>query len=167
MLALALVDGWRGVDEILGTQYEYLRTARRTTDLHQTLQEYVGRITQDRPGYWPTHIAGHPPGALTFFVVLVRLGLGGDLAAGLVVTVLAASTAVAVLVTVRTLGAEPSARRAAPFLVLGPAAVWQCVSADAMFAAVAAWGPAGASTRIDRRQASAGRCWPGCCSGPA
>jgi methylthioxylose transferase len=45
-----------------------------------------------------------------------------------------------VLVTLRTLGAERHARLAAPFLVIGPAAVWQCVSADAMFAAFAAWG---------------------------
>src|SRR5512143_617093 len=67
LLALAFVDGSHGVSHILGTQYEYLRTARSTTDLHATLQEYVGRIRQTGPGYWPTHIAGHPPGALTFF----------------------------------------------------------------------------------------------------
>jgi hypothetical protein len=101
----------------------------------------VGRIRYDAaPDNWPVHIAGHPPGALTFFVLLVRLGLGAGLAAGLVVTVLAATTAVAVLVAVRALGAEDAARRAAPFVVLAPAAVWQAVSADAMFAAVAAWG---------------------------
>ena len=68
--------------------------------------------------------------------MLVRLGLGSGFAAGLVVTVLAATTAVAVLVTMRALGAEQLARRAAPFLAFGPAAVWQAVSADAMFAAV-------------------------------
>jgi hypothetical protein len=94
----------------------------------------------DSPGQWPVHIAGHPPGALTTFVALVRLGLGSGLEAGLVVTLLAASTAVAVLVTLRELGAEELARKAAPFLVVGPAAVWQCVSADGMFAAFAAWG---------------------------
>ena len=44
MLALAFVDGSHGVSRILGEQYEYLRTARTTTDLHATLQEYVGRI---------------------------------------------------------------------------------------------------------------------------
>lgn len=151
MLALAYVDGSRGVSEILGTQYEYLRTARRVTDVHATLQGFIPRITQDRPGYWPTHIAGHPPGALLFFVVLVRLGLGGDFAAGLVVTVFAATTAVAVLVALRVLGAERQARRAAPFLVLGPAAIWQCVSADAMFAAVAAWATACLAYAASRR----------------
>ncbi len=137
MLALAFVDGSHGVGQILGDPYEYLRTARRTTDLHATLQEYVSRIRYEaEPRNWPVHVAGHPPGALTFFVVLDRLQLGSGFAAGLVVTVLAATTAVAVLVTARVLGAERLARRAAPFLVLGPAAVWQSVSADAMFAAV-------------------------------
>ena len=46
----------------------------------------------------------------------------------------------AVLVTLRLLGAEVVARRAAPFLVFAPAAIWQAVSGDAAFAAVAAWG---------------------------
>ena len=96
-------------------------------------------------------MAGHPPGALGFFVVLVRLGLGSGWAAGLVVTLVAASTAVAVLVTLKTLGAESAARKAAPFLVFGPAAVWQCVSADGMFAAVAAWGIAALAVAGTRR----------------
>lgn len=151
LLALAFVDGSHGVSQILGTPYEYLRTARRTTDLHATLQEYVSRIRQTHPGYWPVHVAGHPPGALTFFVLLVRVGLGSGFAAGLVVTVLAATTAVAVMVTVRVLGAERLARRAAPFLVFGPAAIWQSVSADAMFAATAAWGMACLATAATRR----------------
>jgi methylthioxylose transferase len=152
MLALAFVDGTRGVSEVLGTPYEYLRTARRTTDLHATLQGFVSRIPQSAaPHNWPVHVAGHPPGALLFFVVLVRMGLGGGLTSGLVVTVLAATTAVAVLVTLRTLGAERQARRAAPFLVLGPAAVWQCVSADGMFAAFAGWGTACLAIAATRR----------------
>jgi len=141
LLALALVDGVGGVGHVLNHSYEYLDTARATTDLPATLDEYISRIPVDAPGgQWPVHVAGHPPGALTFFVLLVRLGLGSGLAAGLVVTLVAASTAVAVLVTLRVLGAEAHARRAAPFLVIGPAAIWQCVSADGMFAAYAAWG---------------------------
>ena len=153
MLALAYVDGRHGVSDILENQYEYLMTARRTTDLHATFEEYVSRIRQTAPHYWPTHVAGHPPGALTFFVLLVRVGLGSGFDAGLVVTILAATTAVAVLVTLRTLGAEQMARRAAPFVAFGPAAIWQCVSADAVFATVAAWGMAClalAATRRDR-----------------
>jgi hypothetical protein len=149
MLSLALVDGWDGIGQILQTPYEYLRTARSTSDLHHTLSEYVSRIPLSAPDNWPVHIAGHPPGALTFFLLLVRLGLGGGLAAGLVVTLIAATTAPATLVAVRALGAENLARRAAPFLVLGPAAIWQCVSADGMFAAVAAWGLAALAVATD------------------
>ncbi|WP_395659395.1 hypothetical protein [Nocardioides sp.] len=140
LLALALVDGTDGISRTLGSRYEYLPSARAVTDVHALLQGYVDRIPLDATDAWPTHPAGHPPGALLFFVALVRAHLGGDLAAGLVVTVLAATTAVAVLVTVRALGAEPAARRAAPFLVLTPAAVFMAVSADALFGALAAWG---------------------------
>jgi hypothetical protein len=146
LVALATVDGTAGMGRILGTRYEYLRTAGSITDLPHALATFVARIPFDgRPddlpdANWPVHVAGHPPGALTFFVVLARVGLGRELAAGVVVTLIAASTAVAVMVALRRLGAEPAARCAAPFLVFGPAAVWQAVSADAMFAAVAAWG---------------------------
>ena len=153
MLSLALVDGAHGISYVLESPYEYLRTARRVTDVHQLLQEYVSRIPYDsapKPN-WPVHVAGHPPGALLFFIGLDRIGLGGGLAAGMVVTVLAATTAVAVLVCVRVLGDEPMARRAAPFLVFAPAAVWQAVSADAMFAAVAAWALAALALAATRR----------------
>ena len=159
MLALALVDGWDGIGVILDTSYEYLRTARSTTDFGATLEEYVSRISYDAPDNWPVHIAGHPPGALLFFVMLVRLGLGDGLSAGLVVTVIAATTAPAVLSTLKTLGAEKAARAAAPFLTLGPAAIWQAVSADAMFAAVGAWGLAALAVSATRSTRAATVTW--------
>ncbi|WP_375385473.1 hypothetical protein [uncultured Microbacterium sp.] len=140
MLSLAAVDGVAGVAGPLDTQYEYLRTARAVTDFGAVLHEYVTRIPEGAVDSWPVHIAGHPPGALLFFVVLVRLGLGSGLAAGLVVAVIAATTPAAVLITMRRLGAEAGARRAVPFFTLGPAAIWMAVSADAMFEAFAAWG---------------------------
>lgn len=139
-LSLACVDGRDGIAALLDQRNEYLRTARATTDVHATLQGYVDRIPLSAQPHWPVHVAGHPPGALLFFVLLVKIGLGSGFAAGLAVAVIAATTPVAVLVTLRLLGAEDAARRAAPFLALGPAAVWQAVSADAMFTAVAAWG---------------------------
>ena len=140
MLALAFVDGPDGITRAIGSRYEYLPTARDVTDVSTLLHEYVDRIPYSAPDNWPTHVAGHPPGALLFFVGLVKVGLGGDFAAGMVVTVLAATTAVAVLVALRALGAEAAARRAAPFLVLTPAAVFMAVSADAVFTTVGAWG---------------------------
>jgi hypothetical protein len=153
MLSLALVDGLDGVGRILDTRPESLQTARATTDVSATLHEYVSRIPFSHPHNWPVHVAGHPPGALLFFVLLVRLGLGSGLGAGLVVTALAATTPLAVLVTLRALSQEREARLALPFLVLGPAAIWQSVSADAMFAAVAAWGTATLALGAVRRSA--------------
>jgi methylthioxylose transferase len=140
LMSLALVDGGRGLSRSLGNRYEYLPTARDVGNLHTLLETYVDRIPDSASDSWPTQVAGHPPGTLLFFVGMVRIGLGGDLAAGVVVTVLAATTSVAVLVALRALDAEHWARRGAPFLVLTPAAVFMAVSADALIGAVVAWG---------------------------
>lgn len=138
--SLALVDGTPGVARVLGSPGEYLRTARQVDDIGLLLRTYIDHIPLDSVDNWPTHVAGHPPLTLLFFVGLVRVGLGGSLAAGVVVTLLACTTAPAVLVTLRALGIEDVARRAAPFLVFTPAVVFMAVSADGLFGAVAAWG---------------------------
>ncbi|MBB2974504.1 hypothetical protein FHX49_000045 [Microbacterium endophyticum] len=154
MLSLALVDGPSGISRVLGNPYEYLETARGVTDVGALLQEYISRIPLDAQDNWVTHVAGHPPAMLLFFVGLVRIGLGSDFVAGLVVIVIAASLAPAVLVTLRALDIEVIARRAAPFLVFTPAAVFLAVSADAVIAVVGAWGVAAlalASTARSRR----------------
>ncbi|MGW5733629.1 MULTISPECIES: hypothetical protein [Streptomyces] len=138
--SLALVDGFhRGVAERLTTKYEYLRSVDRFDDIPATLRDFTRHILIDSPDHWPAHTAGHPPGATLTFVLLDRVGLGGGAwAAAFCVTV--GSTAVlAVLITLRALADEATARRAAPFLVLAPAAIWVGVSADGYFAAVTAW----------------------------
>jgi hypothetical protein len=140
LLALALVDGEVGLTRVMTSPSEYMVTARSITDVPAMLREYVDRIPYTSPDNWPIHLAGHPPGAVLFHVVLVRLGLGGDLVAALVVVAIAATIPLATLVTLRRLGAEGLARLAAPFLVLSPAAVFLAVSADAVFAACAASG---------------------------
>lgn len=140
LTALAGVDGLDGIGVVLDDRFEYLDSARQVTDISSTLHGYIERIPLDHPQNWPVHVSSHPPGALLFFVLLVRLGLDTGLEAGLAVLLVAATTPVAVLLTLRRLGAEALARRAAPFLVVGPAAIWMAVSADAVFAAVAAWG---------------------------
>jgi methylthioxylose transferase len=140
LLSLAFVDGRSGISRVLGNPYEYLETARSVGSVTHLVDTYLSRVPYSAADNWPTHVAGHPPATLLFFVGLDRVGLGGDFAAGMVVTVLAATTAVAVLVTLRALGAERWARLAAPFLVLTPAAVFMAVSADALIAAVVAWG---------------------------
>lgn len=80
----------------------------------------------------------HAAAVLTF-VGLDRIGLGGGGWAGIWCLTVGTSAVAAVLIAVRALAGEPLARRAAPFLVLAPSAVWVGTSADGYFAAVAAW----------------------------
>ncbi len=142
-MSLALVDGWqRGVADRLTTDTEYLHDVPRVNDVSAMLRIFAERIPGLQPESWTTHVAGHPPGALLVFVGLDRLGLPGGVPAALL-CVLAGSTAgVAVAVTLRSLGAEATARAALPFAVLFPGAVWVGVSADGLFAGVLAWGVA-------------------------
>ncbi|MFJ4834950.1 hypothetical protein ACIP79_34340 [Streptomyces sp. NPDC088747] len=138
--SLALVDGWhRGVARRLTTRYEYLQVIDRFQDIPYTLRDFTRHILIGSPDHWPAHVAGHPPAATLTFVLLDRVGLGGGAWAGVWCVTVGATAAVAVLVTVRALSSEALARRAAPFLVLAPAAVWMGTSADGYFAAVAAW----------------------------
>jgi hypothetical protein len=161
MFALALVDGASGLSRTLGNPYEYLVTAREHAgDVPAFLDQFTSRIPYSAEDNWVTHVAGHPPGATLFFILLVRLGLGGDLTAAVVVTVLAATAAVAVMVALRALGAEEAARRTAPFLAFGPAAMFMSVSADAVFATFAAWGLAALALGATTARAG-GRGWLG------
>ncbi len=48
----------------------------------------------------------------------------------------------AVLVTLRQVAGEAQARRALPFVVLAPGAIWVATTADALFAGVSAWAAA-------------------------
>ncbi|MFJ8825223.1 glycosyltransferase family 39 protein [Streptomyces sp. NPDC102467] len=140
ILCLALIDGWqRGIAVRLTTKYEYLQVIDRFHDIPATLRDYTRHILIDSPDHWPAHTAGHPPAAPLTFVLLDRIGLGGGGWAGLWCIAIGATASVAVLVTVRALASQEVARQAAPFLVLAPAAVWMGASADAYFAAVAAW----------------------------
>ena len=159
MLALAFVDGPTGISRVLGNPYEYLRTAREVDDIGVLLTTYVSRIPYAADDNWVTHVAGHPPGMLLFFVALVRLGLGSDFTAGIVVSLVAATLPAAVLTTLRALGAEAVARRAAPFLVFTPAAVFLAVSADAVIATVGAWGIASLAVAASRPRTAAMIAW--------
>ncbi|MGA6223416.1 hypothetical protein ACPESV_24160 [Streptomyces umbrinus] len=138
--SLALIDGWqRGIAARLTTKYEYLQVIDRFQDIPATLRDFTGHILLHSPDHWPPHVAGHPPAATVTFVLLDRVGLGGGGWAGAFCITVGASACVAVLVAVRALADEALARRAAPFLVMAPAAVWMGTSADGYFAAVAAW----------------------------
>ncbi|MET8680992.1 hypothetical protein ABZW18_26275 [Streptomyces sp. NPDC004647] len=138
--SLALVDGWhRGIARRLTTRYEYLQVIDRFDDIPATLRDFTGHILLGSPDHWPAHIAGHPPAATLTFVGLDRIGLGGGAWAGTWCITIGCTASAAVLVTIRALADQTLARRAAPFLVLAPAAIWVGASADGYFTAVTAW----------------------------
>jgi methylthioxylose transferase len=139
-MALALIDGWkRGFVGRMGGRSSFLATIPRVTSVPGLLRGFASHIV-DGPGAWHISVAGDPPGALLTFVGLNRLGLRGPTWAGGFCVLVGTSAAAAVLITIRALSGEDMARRVAPFVALGPVAVWIAVSADAYFGAVAAWG---------------------------
>ncbi|MEU9120933.1 hypothetical protein AB0C96_13915 [Streptomyces sp. NPDC048506] len=138
--SLALIDGWQtGVARRLTTEYEYLTVIHRFDELGPALRGFTHHILNNGPDHWPAHVAGHPPAAVLTFVGLDRIGLGGGAWAGAWCITVGTSAVAAVLIALRALVDEHTARRAAPFLVLVPAAVWVGTSADGYFAGVAAW----------------------------
>lgn len=139
--SLAMIDGWqRGFAGRLTARHEYLRQVPDVTDIGEAVRGFAGRILDYQPDSWITHVSGHPPGALLTFVWLDRIGLGGGAWAGTLCLLVGSSAAAAIVVAVRTLADEDTARLAAPFVAVAPTAIWIAVSADGYFAGVAAWG---------------------------
>ena len=154
-MSLALVDGWRrGFSERFTDPNEYLKEVPGVTDIPAVLRGFADRILDFQPDSWTTHVSGHPPGALLFFVLLDRIGLGGTTWAAWACVLIGCTVAPAVAVTLDALGAREHARAALPFLVLMPAALWIAVSADAVFAAVAAWAVAALAVAAKRGSAT-------------
>jgi methylthioxylose transferase len=148
-VALAAADGWSAVTAPLTTRHEYEPYAAGIDDLAHV----VGRFT-DGLGAFPVHVQGHPPGPLALAWLLDRAGLGG---AGWLAAVAIAGwgvTVAAALVAVRALAGDHAARRAAPALVVLPAAVWAGTSLDALFAGIAAAGLALATVAAVRASRS-------------
>ncbi|MGY1748390.1 hypothetical protein [Modestobacter sp. SYSU DS0511] len=149
-VALALSSGAHRLTEPLDSVYEYPHDVPRVGSIGDLLSGFAASVPADATDPWTTHVAGHPPGALLAFVLLDRLGLGGLGWAAAMCIAGGALAVPAVLVTVRAVADEASARVVAPFLVLAPAALWVATSADALFAGVAAWGVALLATAAAR-----------------
>lgn len=131
-VALAVSVGAHGFTEPLASRNEYLAGIRFIDG------DFLRTFTDALPGY-PTHVKGHPPGLVLVLWVLDRIGLSGPGWASVLVVGVGASAVPAVLLTVREVASEATARRLAPFLVLAPAAVWMATSGDAFFTGAAAW----------------------------
>ena len=123
IMALAFVDGPLGLSRVFDRKGEYVYDAQRVTSIPHMLRTFVAHIPADAPDNWHTHVAGHPPGALLFFVLLDRLGITSHLWIGIIIVTLASSAVVAALVALRVMGNESLARAAAPWLVLAPSAI--------------------------------------------
>lgn len=140
-MSLALIDGWsRGFVSKMGGQDQYLSMVPRVRSVSGLVHGFATHIPAGQPGSWDIDVAGHPVGALLTFVGLDRIGLSGPIWASSFCVLAGSSTAAAVLIAVRALSGEATARRVAPFVGLAPVAVWIGVSADAYYAGVAAWG---------------------------
>lgn len=149
-LSLAVTDGWFGVtNPTVLRGDEYLLDVALVEDPSAFLRGFTDDI--DR---YVTHVRSHPPGLLLGLWGLDRVGLGGPGWAAALFVGGGAAGVPAVLVALRRVGGEDRARRALPFVVLAPAALWVATTADALFAGVAAWSVAAlvlAAFRQDRR----------------
>lgn len=150
-VTLAASDGWDRVTAPLTTRYEYEPYAAGIGGAGPFLRHFVERL----PGS-PIHVQGHPPGAPLVPWALDAVGLGG---AGWFAALILLGWGMAVgsaLIAARLVAGEAAARRAAPALVLLPAAVWAGTSADALFAGVLGLGVALLVVNRSRVSAAAG-----------
>ena len=92
------------------------------------LRGYVYRIPLRRPDNWPIHVAGHPPGAVLFFVGWSGSGSAATWRPALVVVAGRGDPAARCWSTLRALGAEAarSARGALPGAVTRPRSSSRC-----------------------------------------
>ena len=149
-VSLAATDGWFGLtNPTVLRGDEYLLDVPQVEDPGAFLRGFTDDI--DR---YVTHVRSHPPGLLLGLWGLDRVGLGGPGWAAALFIAGGAAAVPGVLVTVRRVASEGTARAALPFVVLAPAALWVATTADALFAGVGAWAVAGvvlALHRDDRR----------------
>lgn len=144
-LALGVVDpgttGWADIDHAYG---RHIGLVDQAGGPGAFLAGYV-----DRQPTYPVHLQAHPPGLPLVLWTLDRIGPGGvGVQVGLAMVAVGVAAAAA-LVVAREVAGEETARAAAPFVVLVPAAVWH-TNADVVFAAVALVGLALAAAACGR-----------------
>ncbi|GAA4205799.1 hypothetical protein [Actinocatenispora rupis] len=155
-VALSLADGPAGLTGPLAPFQQYPHDVPRVTDLGTYLSTFARHVVDPANGpVWTVHVGGHPPGALGLFVVLQRIGLGGLGPAAAVCIAGGALAVPSVLAVTRLFGGTATARRAALFVPLAPAALWVATSADALFAGIGAAGLCALAYAAARRGPSA------------
>lgn len=137
-VVLAATDRWSRLWTPLQDTWEYRSTLPA---LRHGVRPFLRTFATDLPSY-SIHTQGHPPGPVLVLEALARLGLPGVRWEAVLVIAAGSSAVAAVAIVVRRLAEEATARRALPFLVLAPTAVWVASSMDAFFLGVTAWGVA-------------------------
>lgn len=135
-VTLAAADGLSRLAAPLARSSEY-RSA--LPGLDDGPGSFLRNFVSDLPAQ-SVHVRGHPPGPVLVTWALERVGLAGPGWAAALAIAAGASAASAVAITVRLLAGEAAARRALPFLVLAPTALWVATSMDAVFLGVSSWG---------------------------
>ena len=129
-----------GVDRIVSpvrSPREYLAAVPQVHDLGAFLGGFVENIRA-----YPVHVQGHPPGTVVLLAALRNIGFGGANWTAVLFVVGGALAVPAALLATRDVAGEQMARRAAPFLVIAPTAIWLATSADSLYTGVSAWGAA-------------------------
>lgn len=137
-VALAATDGLGALARPFDAPTEY---AAGLPAVRPDPAEWLRTFTERLGGY-PTHVRGHPPLPTLVVWALEAAGFGGTGWAAAFVIAAGTSSVAAITITLRRLAGEDTARRALPYLVLAPAALWIATTMDAFFLGVAAWGTA-------------------------
>ena len=138
---LALTDGRDGILFGAADENEYLANLPNTPPAGAFVRDFVHAVANDAPRY-SVHVRGHPPGFVVLLKAFDSIGLSGPWPVAMLSIVSTLALPIGVLVAVWATAGDGWARRAAPFLVVAPYALWMVTSADAFYAALAAWGVA-------------------------
>lgn len=153
LLALNAVDGPDALAHPLRSEREYV-AGIPDVEAAGGGRSYLRTFTEEIDAY-PTHVRGHPPGLVVGLWAVDRAGLDAvTVGVGLVLSGWAVAVGSA-LVGLRATAGEEVARRAAPFLVLVPGAIWAGTSFDALFAGVVGGGVAAIVVATARRDRAA------------
>lgn len=139
-VSLAASDGLHRLAVPLVSRFEYFRAiddVDAAGGISAYLSGYVAGLAES-----PLHVRSHPPGMVLFYWAVDRVGLAGPGWAAVAVIGFGTSVVIAVLLAVRAVAGIDTARRAAPLVALTPSVIWVASSADAVFAAITAWGVA-------------------------
>ncbi|MGH9132545.1 MAG: hypothetical protein ACRDZZ_01315 [Ilumatobacteraceae bacterium] len=134
---LALTDGRDGVLHGAVHPSEYLATLSIAPPAAEFVRTFVERIDE-----YSVHVRGHPPGFVLVLKAMDVIGLGGEWPTALLSVVATIAVTSGVLLTVWATADAGWVRGVAPLLIVAPYMLWMVTSADAVYAAVGAWGTA-------------------------